>query len=216
MRILIVAATQKEIALLQENLDEVKKKHEILFCITGVGLVPTVFELTNFLAADNTFDLILNLGIAGAIDKSLKLGEVLEVKSDTFYNWGAEDHSSFISVFDLGLISPNEVPFINGELNATSLLLNHFKKVTSISVQLVHGNAQSIDKLLSNTAIAQIESMEGAAVFYVSLKYNLPVMQLRAISNYVEPRNRNNWNISLAINNLNKAALEFLVNYNSH
>jgi len=212
MRILIVAATQQEITLLKINLDEVKIKHEILFCITGVGLVPTVFVLTKLLASDSRFDLILNLGIAGAIDKSLKLGEVLEVCSDTFYNWGAEDHSSFISVFDLGLIPANEIPFVNEKLNSTFSKPNYFKKVTAISVQLVHGNAQSIEKLFSNSEVAQIETMEGAAVFYVSQQYNLPVMQLRAISNYVEPRNRNNWNISLAINNLNSTALELMLN----
>jgi futalosine hydrolase len=84
------------------------------------------------------------------------------------------------------------------------------RKVNSITVQLVHGNSMSIDKLLAREETTALESMEGAAVFYVSNQYKLPVMQIRSISNYVEPRNRSNWNIELAINNLNTSVLNFL------
>jgi len=76
MRILIVAATQMEVAYFEKNLENGIYKNEVLFCITGVGLVPTTFVLTKYLAFDNRFDLILNLGIAGAIDRNLQIGEV--------------------------------------------------------------------------------------------------------------------------------------------
>jgi len=46
--------------------------------------------------------------------------------------------------------------------------------------------------------------MEGAAFFYVCQLQKIPHIQIRSISNYVEPRNRANWNISLAIKNLNE------------
>jgi futalosine hydrolase len=36
----------------------------------------------------------------------------------------------------------------------------------------------------------------------------IPCIQLRSISNYVEPRNRSNWNIPLAIKALNDYLLE--------
>jgi len=37
----------------------------------------------------------------------------------------------------------------------------------------------------------------------VSQKFNIRFIQIRSISNYVEERNRENWNLDLAIRNLN-------------
>jgi len=54
--------------------------------------------------------------------------------------------------------------------------------------------------------------MEGAAVLYCCEQLGIPCLQIRSVSNYVEPRNRNNWEIALAISNLNKWAIEFLTN----
>jgi futalosine hydrolase len=210
MRILIVAATLKEVAFLETAAQKGRFKNDVLFCITGVGLVPTVFTLTKYLSNDNKFDLILNLGIAGTTNRNLSIGDVLEVENDSFYDWGAEDNANFISVFDLGLLNKNDFPFVNGKLFSTFKSAFPLRKVNSITVQLVHGNSMSIDKLLAREGTTALESMEGAAVFYVSSQYKLPVMQIRSISNYVEPRNRSNWNIELAINNLNTSVLNFL------
>ena len=56
----------------------------------------------------------------------------------------------------------------------------------------------------------QLESMEGAAFFYACEEYKLPCLQIRAVSNYVEKRNRANWDIPLAIKNLNNFAIEMI------
>ena len=47
-----------------------------------------------------------------------------------------------------------------------------------------------------------IETMEGAAFFYVCSREKIPFMALRAVSNIVEPRDREKWNIELALANL--------------
>jgi futalosine hydrolase len=52
--------------------------------------------------------------------------------------------------------------------------------------------------------------MEGAAFFYSCAQAGLPSIQLRAISNWVEPRNRDAWNIPLAISNLNQTIAQLL------
>ena len=83
-----------------------------------------------------------------------------------------------------------------------------------ITVNKVHGNVNSINamrkRLLQNNTLCFTESMEGAAVAYVAAKQNIAAIQLRGISNMVEPRNRNNWNIQLALQNLNEVLFEFL------
>ena len=64
------------------------------------------------------------------------------------------------------------------------------------------GEERKISELKSKFNV-QIESMEGAAFFYVCLKENQAFLEIRSISNFVEPRNKENWEILKAINNLN-------------
>jgi futalosine hydrolase len=42
------------------------------------------------------------------------------------------------------------------------------------------------------------------------LNANVPCVQIRAISNFVEKRNKSNWDIGIAIENLNKELHHFL------
>ena len=72
-----------------------------------------------------------------------------------------------------------------------------------------HGFEDDIKKLSGNTH-GQIESMEGFPFFYVSLMKNIPFISLRAISNYVEPRNKENWQINAAVQNLNEVLVRIL------
>ena len=54
--------------------------------------------------------------------------------------------------------------------------------------------------------------MEGAACFMVCEKFEIPCIQIRAISNKVEKRNKENWNLDLAISNLN-TEVEKIINF---
>ena len=59
---------------------------------------------------------------------------------------------------------------------------------------------------------ADVESMEGASVMMVCEKFNTPSLQIRGVSNYVEERNKKNWDIPLAISNSNHHLDLFLSN----
>jgi len=219
MRILIVAATAPEIGKLIADLrfsvyDCDRAAHitdvwkttlnqlEISTLITGAGMVPTAFALGQHLAI-NQYDLAINLGIAGSFDRDIALGEVVEITEDTFAELGAEDDENFITIDELG--------FGKSGFSSTYPLPAKFnlKKTAAITVNTVHGNEASIKKL-SNRVNAQIESMEGAAFFYACAAAGVPCMQIRAVSNYVEKRNRGAWQIGLAIKNLNTFAVDFL------
>ena len=52
--------------------------------------------------------------------------------------------------------------------------------------------------------------MEGAALFYVCLHEQIPFLEIRAISNYVELRDPTKWDIPLAIENLTDELFRFL------
>ena len=205
MRILIVAATGFEVESLKlkvKNQAQDLGFKTIDFLITGAGMVPTAFALGQHLA-NNKYDLAINLGIAGSFNKTIALGDIVEIIEDDFAELGAEDDEDFITIDKLG--------FGESSFRATYPLpadLN-VKKANAITVNTVHGNDGSIKKL-SNRINAQIESMEGAAFFYACREVALPCLQIRAVSNYVEKRNRDAWQIGLAIKNLNTFATAFL------
>ena len=200
MKILIVAATEVEISELRGVATD---SHKLEFLVTGPGMVSTTYELTHFLR-ENKFDLAVNCGLAGSFVRTIKIGEVVEVNTDTLSELGAEDDEQFLSLAEIGLEGRNDF-----QSSARTNSNHDFKKVKGITVNTVHGNMASIEKVIKKYK-PEIESMEGAAFFYVCEKENIPSIQLRAISNYVERRNKDNWNIPLALQNL-KLALEKLL-----
>jgi futalosine hydrolase len=126
---------------------------------------------------------------------------------------GAEDGEKFLSLIDMDLIEDEDFSLQNGALVNTIPLKNEFTKtlqqVSAITVNTTHGEESSIEnvKVLFNP---QIETMEGAAFFYACLLEGISCIQLRAISNKVERRNKENWNIKLALENLTTASLKLL------
>jgi futalosine hydrolase len=203
MRILIVAATEEEIKDLSPEISH--PGFEIKTLITGVGIAATAYSLTKALCYSK-YDLAINIGLAGSFRDEIKTGDVVAVVTDAFSDLGAEDGENFLSVFDLGLQGRDRFPFRNGKLKCNTDIdkyksLEKVKRVSSITVNTVHGNDDSISKVIQ-LYHPDIESMEGAAFFYVCMMEKVPCFQIRAISNRVEKRNRNAWNIPLAMQNL--------------
>lgn len=211
MKILITVATELEMAPLKKLVakNSLKRKPDLL--ITGIGMTATAYHLTK----NNMkgYDLAVNIGLAGSFKKKISIGEVLNVESDCFADLGAEDGANFLTLAEMGLQKKNQFPYRNGKLfNLTAKkypVLRELKAVNAITINTVHGGEKSI----KNVALKfnpDIESMEGAAFFYVCMMEKIPCIQLRAVSNYVERRNRNNWNIPLALENLSKVTCDFL------
>jgi len=218
MNLLIVSATSFEIAPLLQHLESTfitkdsahfqRGELYVAVLITGVGLPLTAFAMGKILAFKK-YDLAINVGIAGTFNRNLQIGDVVEVTSDYFGDLGVEEaDGNFISVFELGLIESNQPPFTNSELqnpNPGKFL----PTVKGLSINKVHGFEPNIEAQLQRYP-ANIETMESAAFFYACLMENQKFLAIRAISNYVEARNRANWNIPLAIENLNKILIEML------
>jgi futalosine hydrolase len=219
---LIVSATALEIQPLlanfkyQEKLSErlhlyAFEGKEIAVLITGVGLTATAFQIGKALGR-HTFLRAINLGIAGSFRSDIAIGQVVQVVSDAFGDLGAQDGDSFLSLFDIGLLEKNEQPFLQGRLHSTLHgipALGNLAKVNGISVNCVHGEENSIKRVVERLS-ADTESMEGAAFFYCCISEGMPCAQVRAVSNMVERRNRANWNIPLAVKNLNDTAFKLI------
>ena len=221
MRVLICSATAFEIAPLENflktnfiqagNFKYRLGQLQVDLLISGVGLPITAYSLGKVLVQQQ-YDFAINAGIAGAIDPNLNIGAVVQVAQETFADLGVEEaNGQYTSVFDLNLIDPNQHPFHKSQLvNPGASVAQFLPSVNSISVNKVHGFAPSIEALRKNFPDAQIENMEGAAFFYACLVEDLKFIEIRAISNYVEERNRENWDIPTAINNLNQTLMEMI------
>jgi len=203
MNTLIVSATEFEVQPAMQALPGVE------FLITGPGMVNTAYKLGKRLAT-NKYDRIINAGVCGCFDRSYALGTVFNISVETFADFGADDNGSFIDIFGLGLVDKNEAPFTDGLIiNFSSVLAPNLPEAPGITVNTVTGSQPQIDKLVAKYKPVT-ESMEGAAFAYVCAIEKQPYVQIRAASNYVEPRNRANWQMPLAIQNLNNYLIEFL------
>lgn len=220
MNILIVSATQFEIqplldflkieqavfGLNQSHIDINGNNIKIL--ITGVGMVNTALMLGRY--NYSSYDLVLNVGVCGAFSKQLELGQLVHTTEDILSELGAEDGDEFLTYDKLNL--PGKHLFscsINESYNA----INSLKKVKGITVNTIHGNDNSIKKV-KQLYIPDVETMEGAAFFAGCLQTNKTFTQIRAISNYVEKRDKSKWKMPLAIKNLNDFLIDFIQNTN--
>jgi futalosine hydrolase len=147
--------------------------------ITGIGMVNTSIELSRCLSNKKP-DLVINIGVAGSFNKSLPLGGVFEIIKDTFSELGVENNSHFFS----------------------SKSITNLPSASSITVNTVHGNKENISSVYDKFK-PDLESMEGAACMFVCDNFKIPCLQIRAISNYVEERNKSKWDLPLAIQQLN-------------
>jgi futalosine hydrolase len=195
-RILLVAATDAEMS---------KAK---LSCvdglIIGVGMVSACFQLTKVLS-NSKYDLVVNIGIAGSFNSQFNIGSVVQVVSDRLTELGVEDHERFIPADEVGLLPTEKLHF------ETDLRVGLLPTANGITVNRVHGSVDTINEVRSQFS-PDVESMEGAAVAFVCKQFNVPWVQLRAVSNMVEPRNRAAWNIELALRNLHGVLPEILEN----
>lgn len=223
MNILIVSATYLEIEplLLQLNFEqEVNQKlksytynnHNIDVLIPGVGMTCTAYWMGKTLNT-KIYDAAINLGLAGSFDKNIAIGTTVHVASDRISKLGAEDGESFLSLVDMNLLVAEDFILNQGEMINTiplkSPVIEALKNVSALTVNTAHGDENSIQKI-KTLFNPQIESMEGAAFFYACLFEGITCSQIRTISNKVEKRNRDSWNIPLAVKNLCDTGLKIL------
>lgn len=218
-KILYVTATRPEG-------DTLKKFREIMshndrldsfetdLLITGVGSIATAWSLKQWITLNEKPDLAINAGIAGSFNDRLNIGDVVMPVSDCFADAGVEDGENFLTLSESGLISANDFPYKDGLLYTDTRynekMKSILKPVRAITVNTATGSETTRGKLLKKFN-PDIETMEGATFFYICSREYIPFLALRAISNKVELRNKNNWNIDLALHNLSEKLIDVLL-----
>jgi futalosine hydrolase len=212
--ILLVVSTEMEIKPLLEGAELYSREPRIYkttienvavdILISGVGMTFTTYNLTKALS-QNKYNFAVNAGIAGAFDHKTELGSVFNVINELFADLGLLTDKKFYNLFEMSLLKEGEFPFTKNFMHNFSLINN--KVVEALPV----ANGVTVNTLISDKCPPdlrmenlnpQVESMEGAAVFYVCMKEHVPFVELRSISNYVGDSDKSRWNIPLAVDKL--------------
>lgn len=202
MRILVVAATEQEIPRLVSG---TRGRARVDVLVTGIGMVATAATVARALAQTG-YDAAFAFGVCGSFDRSLALGAVVHVTEDRLPELGVEDGERFVPLDDVGLAADSV--FVNAAPPANPVLAA-LPTVTGITVNTVHGRDDTIAAIVERCR-PQVESMEGAAFAQACVLSGVPYAQVRAVSNYVERRNRAAWQMEAAVRALNETALRLL------
>jgi len=220
MRILFVGATCFELYQFFENLIEIEGEGKNIFrykwydleidlLIPGIGMTFTAYHLTRALYTTK-YDLVINAGIAGSFRDELSIGSVVNVQSEQICDLGIEEGNSVVSLFDAGFMETDQFPFEKGKMvNPNFYKELELSSVEGVTGNISHGTPESIARITASFD-PDVESMEGAAVFYVCMHEKVPFLEIRAISNFVESRDTAKWDIPLAIENLTDELFRFL------
>jgi len=221
IRILLVTATSAEadaiVKLAGTNASSDRfsfGNNQISLLITGVGSMAVSWAMTKWLSSNAKPDLAVNAGIAGSYREEIKIGDVVVPVSDCFADAGIETGGGFLTLAEAGLEDPDRFPFRGGRIVAenkyVALAAGKIKPVRAITVNTATGSEATIEKMIKKYD-PDIETMEGATFFYVCSCGRIPFLAMRSVSNRVEPRNRADWNISLALESLSGKLKEFFL-----
>jgi len=214
MYTLIVAATDGEIMptvhwLRENHYRAGKNDYKVL--VTGVGAIPTTAALYRCIY-DERPDFMIQAGIAGCFDKEKSLGSVFAVEEELLADTGVEENGEWKDIFDMGLTAPDQYPFHrkvlkNPQVENHSIGLCPVARAVTINTITTRGEKIS---QIGTKYSPLVESMEGAAFHFCALSEHIPFLQVRSISNYAGERDKRNWKLKEAIENLNHVLIKML------
>ncbi|WP_371670664.1 futalosine hydrolase [Streptomyces sp. NBC_00289] len=149
------------------------------------------------------YDLAVSAGIGGGFAPGAPLGSLVVADEITAADLGAETADGFLPVTELGFGTVTHRPpetLVRGVAAATGA-----RAGTVLTVSTVTGTAARADALLARHPRALAEAMEGFGVAEAAAAHGVPVLEIRAVSNPVGPRDRAAWRIGDALTALTDA-----------
>lgn len=207
--ILAVAATEFELNPCLTLLPE-KEVYQSLLC--GVGLVESTYRMTRHLEeSGENISLVINFGVAGGFirdhGKSLNVLDICLVEQEILGDFGVQfplRYDSLLPDLCTTRFSLDEQVRQKAE---KYLLKTEFSFVVgnSITVNSVSGTRQR-GEIFIKQFDGHCENMEGAAIARVCEAYSIPLVEIRCISNYVEDRDTDKWQMKQACSKVGQVA----------
>ncbi|MFC8284405.1 futalosine hydrolase [Streptomyces cyaneofuscatus] len=161
------------------------------------------FALASSASAPHPYGLVISAGIGGGFAPAAPLGSLVVASDIVAADLGAETPDGFLPVTALGFGRDRFVP--------PPALVREVAAATGaapgpvLTVSTVTGTAARTAALLAAHTGALAEAMEGFGVAEAAERAGVPVLELRAVSNTVGPRDRDAWRIGDALAALTEA-----------
>jgi futalosine hydrolase len=150
--------------------------------------------------------MVIQYGIAGVQPNFCHLGNCFVITDEIFADLGVFENGNYKSLEDLNLAtSTNQL--VNHSV--LQLLIPEIKTAKARTVNLIEADPIRL-LILNNKYEINAESMEGAAFHFVMSHTKIPYLQIRSASNYIGERDKSNWQMKLAIDNLNELVLKII------
>ncbi|MFK4543671.1 futalosine hydrolase [Streptomyces tendae] len=143
------------------------------------------------------YDLVVSAGIGGGFPPDAPVGSLVVADAITAADLGAETADGFLPVTDLGFGTVTHLPpapLVRAVAEATGA-----RPGTVLTGSTVTGTAARAALLRARHPGALAEAMEGFGVAEAAAAHGVPVLELRAVSNPVGPRDRAAWRIGEAL-----------------
>ncbi|MFF9067982.1 futalosine hydrolase [Streptomyces sp. NPDC014891] len=148
------------------------------------------------------YDLVVSAGIAGGFQPLAPLGSVVVSSAVVAADLGAQTPDGYLTIDELGFgRSVHPVPeALTGRIAAALAAAGRPHTVAPVlTVSTVTGTAGRAAELAGLRPGAAAEAMEGFGVAEAAAGYAVPVVEIRAVSNAVGPRDRAAWRIGEAL-----------------
>ncbi|MFI7286929.1 futalosine hydrolase [Streptomyces anulatus] len=152
---------------------------------------------TAFALASAPYGLVVSAGIGGAFTPLTPLGSLVVASGIVAADLGADTPDGFLPVTALGFGRDRFTPppaLVRKVAAAAGAAAGPV-----LTVSTVTGTAERAADLLAAHPGALAEAMEGFGVAEAAARADVPVLELRAVSNAVGPRDRDAWRIGDAL-----------------
>jgi futalosine hydrolase len=176
--------------------------------VAGVGPAAAAASTATALATAK-YSLVVNAGIGGGFADRAEVGSLVVASEIVAADLGAQTSEGFCSLDELGFgstrvpVDASLVTRVTEALHAAGLPVTTGPVLT---VSTVTGTAATALELASRVPGATAEAMEGYGVATAAHNRGVPILEIRAISNPVGPRDRAAWRIEEALNMLESAS----------
>ncbi|MER5444701.1 futalosine hydrolase [Streptomyces sp. NPDC002766] len=167
----------------------------------GVGpalaAASTATALTTAALEGAPYGLVVSAGIAGGFPPEAPVGSLVVADEITVADLGAETADGFVPVTELGFGTVTHRPpetLVRDIVSATGA-----RPGAVLTVSTVTGTAERAAELRARHPRALAEAMEGFGVAEAAAAHHVPVLEIRAVSNPVGPRDRAAWRIGEAL-----------------
>ncbi|MCB5912293.1 futalosine hydrolase [Streptomyces pinistramenti] len=157
----------------------------------------TATALTAAALSGTPYDLAVSAGIGGGFAPAAPLGSLVVADEIVVADLGAETPEGFAPVTALGFGTVAHRP--------DPALVRSFAAASGaaagpvLTVSTVTGSAERAAELAARHPGALAEAMEGFGVAEAAAAHGVPVLEVRAVSNAVGPRERDAWRIGPAL-----------------